>query len=105
MIRRVKKLFRSGARRISFPVASFFKIMKVLIQHVRMTYQTELRVRCNRIGSDQFPTAEAHNLRLVLHRRICTTLFSVLLVLAQAYPPIDLNSFRKSLQTTSVFHT
>jgi len=87
MIRRFRKSVRSGVRRIPFRVASFSNVIKILIQQSRMAYHTELSIRGDRVEPHQRPTVGTHDLALWLNSRICTRVFLVSLVVAQAHPP------------------
>jgi len=86
MIRRVRKSFSSGVRRIPFPVASFSNVIKILIQQARVAYHTELSISGDRGESHQRPTVGTHDLALWLTPRIFTIVFLVSLVLAQTHP-------------------
>jgi hypothetical protein len=88
MIRRVRKSFRSGVRRIPFLVASSSNVIKILIQQARVAYHTQLNISGNRVEPHQRPTVGTHDLALWLNRRICTKVFLVSLVLAQTHPPL-----------------
>ena len=50
-------------RRFSFLVASFSKVMKIVVQHTRMTDQAHLFASRSRIGSNECATPGAHNLK------------------------------------------
>jgi len=89
-------------RRISFPVASFSNVIKILIQQTRMAYHTELRISGDRGKSHKCPTVGTHNLALWFNRRICTNVFLVSLVLTQALPPRLTGTVSTESQTSSV---
>ena len=83
----LRESFRSGARRFPFPVASLSKVLKIFVEHARMTDQTHLLGVGWSVRPDQRPTPRTDNFKLRLASASQTFGFLFTIVFSQAHLP------------------